>query len=434
MKWTQETKPAHLPQFTIRMKQVVCLSVVLLAPGTLCATDWPQWRGPDRTGLAPSGVRVPTHLPASPKVLWQLDIGGGFSSPVVAGDKLVYLDAQGDRETAHALDARTGRELWRVDYDAVYKDEWGPGPRSTPLLEGNRVYVQSCRGEFRCLDLADGQTVWRTSFEKDFGVTFLGSQNPSGTATRRGNNGSGVMDGHRLVLPVGGTNGASLVCFDKHTGRVLWKAGDDEAAYSSLMVGTLAGVRQVVALTAEALLGVEMQTGRLLWRVPLKTAAKRHAVTPVIAGDHVIVGSFSVGLICTRISRDGEGLTARGVWTNSALRVNLSTPVLLGEHLFLQAPLKQLACAEARTGRTTWTQPGFAQTYSALIGLGERLLVLTDRGELHLLAANNRKYTELGRTTICGETWSHPAYAEGRLYVREGLTEGWKLSCLELMP
>src|SRR5438270_262006 len=125
----------------------------------------------------------------------------------------------------------------------MYSDEWGPGPRSTPILDGRRVYVQSCKGELRCLDLANGKVVWGVSFEKDFGVTFVGSKANEGTASRRGYNGYGVIDGGRIFLPVGSTAGASLVCFSKQTGKILWKSQNDEAAYSSLMIATLAGVK-----------------------------------------------------------------------------------------------------------------------------------------------------------------------------------------------
>jgi len=406
----------------------------LLGAVSLLAADWPQWRGPARTGRVPAGTPVPVRLAAPPAGLWRRDIGGGFSSPVVAGGKLVYLDAQDGQETAHAVEAQTGRELWRVAYDAVFEDEWGPGPRSTPLLDGDRLYVQSCRGELRCLHLADGRTLWRANFQKDFGAMFVGRDFREATADRRGNNGCGVVDDARFIAPVGSTNGASLVCFDKHTGRVLWRTGHDPMAQSSLMVATLAGRRQVVAFTADALLGAEAQTGRILWRVPVHTLARRHVATPVLAGDDVLVGSITAGLLCVRVAPAGQDVLARPIWTNLALRVNLSTPVRVGEHLFVQGPMRQFVCAHVRTGRQAWAQPGFGQSYAAAIGLGTNLLVLTDRGELRLLAADPRGYVDLGRTQVCGETWSHPAYADGLLYVREGLTRGWKLSCLRLLP
>src|SRR5262249_53544936 len=202
--------------------------------------------------------------------------------------------------------------------------EWGAGPRSTPILDGDRVYVQSCNGELRCLSLADGKEIWGTSFTRDFGIKFLGSKANEGTATRRGNNGCGVIEDNRIFVPVGGTEGASLGCFDKTTGRVLWKSGRDEAAYSSFMMATLAGVRQVVAFTADALLGADPATGRILWRVPIKTNAKRHAASPVILGDVVVVNSHSIGMLAFRIEKSGDEFKATPAWANPALEIHLA--------------------------------------------------------------------------------------------------------------
>jgi outer membrane protein assembly factor BamB len=350
---------------------------------------------------------------------------------VVAGGTLVYLDEDGTREVAHALDVATGKERWRVDYADVFRDEWGAGPRATPMIDGDRVYVQSCDGEFRCLALADGRTLWKVNFGTDFGVKFLGAKANEGTATRRGNNGSGVIDGARLILPVGSRQGASLVCLDKATGRVLWKSGSDEAAYSSLVTGTLGGVRQVVAFTAEALLGADLETGRILWRVPLKTNAKRHAVTPRILGNRVLVSSHTFGLRCFEITPDDGGLSAREAWANPALPINLATLVAVGPSLYGQGAKSDLICVDAATGQVRWSQAGFGlgrKDYASTIAAGDRLLVLTEGGTLVLLAADPARYTELGRLQICGSTWSFPALAGGKLYVRDAR----QLLCLDL--
>src|SRR5881396_3250448 len=268
--------------------------------------DWFQWHGPTRDCRVPAAERVPASLPGDLKPVWKLAVGGGFSSPVVANGQMVYLDENGKQEVAHLIDAKTGNEIWNVPLADRYEDEWGAGPRSTPFLDGDRVYAQSCNGEFRCLGLADGKIIWGTSFEKDFDVKFLGSKANSGTATRRGNNGSCLVDGDAVVLPVGSTDGATLVCFDKRTGKVLWKSGDDEAAYSSPIIATLAGVKQVVYLSADSLAGYEPGDGKILWRVPLKTDAKRHACSPVIVGDSVTVNSHSFGTLCFKIVKEGD--------------------------------------------------------------------------------------------------------------------------------
>ena len=395
------------------------------------ADDWPQWRGPKRNGHAPADSPVLNSLPSQLKPAWKIEVGAGFSSAVLAGEKLIYLDEKGGQEVAHALNARDGKELWQAGYAEVFGDEWGSGPRATPIIDGDRVYVQACNGEFRCLGLADGKTLWQTSYERDFGVRFLGSKAREGTASRRGNNGCGVIEGHRLVLPVGNTNGASLVCFDKLTGKVLWKSGTDEAAYSSFVVATLAGVKQVVAFTADSLLGADLDSGKILWRVSLKTNAKRHAASPVIIGDSVAVNSHTIGLLCYRISQHSEGFKATEIWANRDAKINLATPVLVNGHLYSQGANKDYICVDASNGQLKWAQPGFGQgrrDYASTIAIGQRLLVLSEDGQLLLLEANPRKYTELGRLQVCGGTWSFPAYAGGRLFVRDGR----ELLCLDL--
>lgn len=395
---------------------------VLLVATPVLASDWPQWRGPERTGYA-AGESSLNTLPKELKPDWKITVGGGFSAPVVSAGKVIYLAEDGSSEVAHALDAKTGNELWKTAYAARFEDEWGAGPRATPIIDDGRVYVQACNGDFKCLSLADGKEIWKTSFEKDFGVKFLGSKANEGTASRRGNNGSGVIDGDRIFLPVGNTDGASLVAFDKKTGKVLWKSGDDEAAYSSLMVGTLAGSRQVLAFNADALVGADAATGKILWRVPLKTNAKRHAASPVIFGDHVAVNSHTFGVACFKIAKDSGGITATQVWANKDAKINLATPVLVDGHFYSQGAAKDYICLEAATGQLKWSQPGFGQgrkDYASTIVVGKGLLVLTEDGQLLLLEPNPAKYTELARLQVCGNTWSFPAYAGGKLYVRDG--------------
>src|SRR5688572_24987187 len=419
------------------MKTILAASALasvfgLFCPLSILAGDWPQWRGPARSGHAATDLPAPAALPKELKPAWKLSVGGGHSAPIVAGNRLVYLDENGSREIAHVVDAATGKELWQVDYADRFQDEWGAGPRATPIIDGERLYVQSCNGEFRCLSLADGKTIWQTNFEKDFGVKFLGSKANEGTASRRGNNGSGVIEGNRIVLPVGSTQGASLVCFDKLTGKVLWKSGSDEAAYSSFMSATLAGVPQVVALTGDALLGADLESGKILWRIPLKTNAKRHAASPVIYGDHVIVNSHTFGLISFKITRQSDGLKATPAWENKELKINLATPVLVDGFLYCQGANKDYVCVDAKTGELKWTQAGFGlgkKDYASTIATGKNLLVLTEDGNLLLLEANPSKYSELGRVQVCGNTWSHPAYADGKLFVRDGRA----LQCIDLL-
>jgi outer membrane protein assembly factor BamB len=392
------------------------------------AADWPQWRGPQRDGVA-RGEKLPAVLPANPRILWKAPAGSGHSSVVISGNHLAYLDQLGDKEHAHLLDLATGKSLWDVPFaDPAEYSNYGSGPRCTPIIDGDRLYAQSGRGEFRCFSLKDGKTLWRFNFEKDYGVTFLGnrSSDPEANQTaarRHGHNGAPVIDGNRIFVPVGSTKGATLVAFDKLTGKELWRAGEDNTAYSSLMVGTLAGVRQVVHLNADALVGVDVASGKILWRVPVKTGAKRHVFTPLIVGDTVTIASQTVGMIQFRISKDGAGLKAEPVWTNPAMKVNISSHVLVDGRLYgigasKGASASEFACVDFKTGQTLWTKPGFGD-YASTMAVGDKLLVLNSNGELFLLAADATAYKELGRMQACGKTYSFPALVNGVLYVRD---------------
>jgi outer membrane protein assembly factor BamB len=391
------------------------------------ALDWPQWRGPARDAV----VKDPNHklekLPAEPRVLWKIDAGPGQSSPVVAGDRLVVLDAQNEQETAHCVDAATGKILWSVPVGPTveFSPAYGGGPRCTPLIDGDRVYAQSSGGEFRCLALADGKKLWGVSFGADYGATFIGnkSTDPGAkeTASRRhGNNGSAVVDGDRIFVPVGSVNGATLVCFDKKTGKEFWRAGTDNTAYSSVMFGTLAGVKQAVHFTADALMGVEAASGKILWRVPLKTGAKRHACTPVISGDTVTVASTSIGTLKFKIVKKDAEFVAEQAWANAACKTILGTPTLVGKYLFTLGPTDRtdLECLDFETGNQIWSQRGLSD-YASLTVVNDKILVLNSTGELLLVKADPAKYEELGRVQLCAKTWASPAYADGKIFVKD---------------
>ena len=210
------------------------------------AGDWPQWRGPSRDGQPAAGSPAVSSLPRELKPVWRLPVGPGFSSPVVARGKVFFLDEQEGQEVAHCVEAGTAKEVWKTPVATAAGDEWGTGPRSTPFVDGDRGYFQSMNGEFRCLDLADGKTKWGVSF-KDYGIGFS-TKAAEGTAARRGNNGSGIAEGNYVYVPVG-AKGASVVCFDKLTGKLLWEAALPYSADATPITYQIDG-RQYVTIFA----------------------------------------------------------------------------------------------------------------------------------------------------------------------------------------
>lgn len=380
------------------------------------AADWPGWRGPARDGHAKDPL--PEQLDPSAQPLWRKPVGHGYSGPVVAGGRVVYLDDANGKETAHAVDLASGRELWATPFGELYSDEFEAGPRCTPLVDGDRVFVQSCYGEFACLSLADGSRRWGFHFQ-EYGATWIKERNGGvGAASRRGHSGAPVVVGDKVVVQVGSTNNACLVAFDAASGRLAWRSQNDLTCYSSLVAGTLGGRLQTVAVTCDGLLGVDVADGAPLWRLPFRTGANRNVLTPVLDGDTVAFASHTTGFRRLRISADGPAQKAAELWFNRDLKINLSTPVLVDGHFYGHGPDRDFVCVDAATGQVRWRQAGFNQ-YASTIASGRRLLVLNDSGEAILLAADPAKHVELGRFQACGKTFSHPAYADRRLVARD---------------
>jgi outer membrane protein assembly factor BamB len=352
-----------------------------------------------------------------------------------AAGRVFYTDLKGGKEVVHAAEAATGKELWQAPLDNMFKDDWGQGPRCTPVVDGERVFAQSCRGELQCLSAGAGQVLWRKNYVQDFGAIFMGETGPAAGATRHGNTGSPMADGDRLIAQAGGLQGASLVCLNQSNGEVVWKSQDDTAGNASPVMAVLGGVRQVISFTAVGLIAVNAGDGTLLWRVPLNTRLGRHATTPVVVDDLVVVGSYQLGLVAVKATRDGADFRAEVAWTSKDLASNFASPVATDGYLYGVGPRQNVYCAEARTGKLAWSQDGLIhgsgeRAFAAFLVMGKNILMLSDSGELVLFAANPAKFETAGRVQACGVTWCSPAFADWRLYLRDGKS----LFCLDLVP
>lgn len=419
-----------------RLRIIVLLSLGLsqgLSPAL--HADWPRWRGPDGTGYAAPGQTLPAALPEEPKVLWKTGVGFGLGSPAVSGGRLFYLDNQNNKETVHALDAATGKELWNVPLDDVMKDsQSAPGPRSTPLVDGERVYVQSCRGELQCLNTADGKLIWHTNYVKDFGATFTGERGPSQGASRHGYTGSPLLEGDRLITAAGGPE-AGVVCLNKKTGDVIWKSQGEVAGYTGPIAATIGGVRQFVVFTAKSIMGLKADNGQLLWHYPIATDWGRHAATPVVVGDMVVVSSHQAGLMGLKIAKKADGLDVSRAWLSKDLAINFSSPVAVGEWVYGVSPGKTLFCVNAKTGEPGWVKERFfsgamRRDYAGLIVARDKILALSDAGQLSLIAADPKECRDLGRAQVCGDNWCNPAFDAGKLWLRDNQ----EMRCVQITP
>ena len=183
-----------------------------------------------------------------------------------------------------------------------------------------------------------GKVLWRKNYVQDFGAVFMGETGPAAGATRHGNTGPPVVDGDHLIAQAGGLKGASLVCFNKASGEVVWKSQNDTAGNAAPVIATLGGVRQVISFTALGLIGVDAGDGTLLWRVPLNTRLGRHVITPVVVDDLVIVGSYQLGLVAVKVTRDGANFKAEPAWTSKEVATNFASPVAAGGYVYGVGP------------------------------------------------------------------------------------------------
>lgn len=406
--------------------------LVLLAGGlpSLCpAADWPQYRGPNHEGSTSEQILSPWPKDG-PAVLWKAPLGSSFGSFAVSGDRafcFIQRSVGGeDKEVAIALDAKTGKELWAVALGkATFDKQGGDGPRSTPTVDGNRVYFLGAYQNLTCLSAADGNILWQHDLVKEFGGKII-----------KWNNAASPILEDDLIFVNGGGVGQALLAFGKTDGKLFWKAEDDSPTHSSPVLATIHGVRQVIFFTQKGLVSVLPKTGKVLWRQPYKFNVST-ASSPIVSGDIVYCSAaYDVGAGAYRISKDGDAFSATQLWRQEGKLMNhWTTPVCKDGYLYgiyghgksADAPLK---CVELATGKEMWSKPAFGGG-GATVLVGGNLLVQLDRGSLVLVEASPKEYHEMARAQIYGgQCWTMPVVSGGKIYARN-TKEGF---CLDANP
>ena len=263
---------------TLAIGRVVALWLVC-AVGL--SADWPQWRGPARDGISTETGLLTSWPAGGPGLLWTASgLGEGYSAVSVAGDRVYVMGQRDVRQAVMAFDAATGRKIWETPIASGFAESRGNGPRGTPTVDGSRLYAMSATGALVCLDAATGKVVWT----KDVVRTHRGSIPGWGISE------SPLIDGDRVIVMPGG-RGASLVALNKQDGSPIWQAGNDPASYSSPVAGDFGGVRQIIAVNANAAVGVRADTGQQLWRYTKVANQTANIATPIIHDGHVFVST-----------------------------------------------------------------------------------------------------------------------------------------------
>lgn len=409
------------------------LGLALATTAFSAAGDSGTFRGPSGNGIVPAVPGAKWSLTQ----VWKSPTNLGFSSFAVAGGKVYTLvTGETDGNTGEmllCLDEKSGKELWSKPLSVVAKydgggdagtpdNKGGDGSRSTPVVDGGKVYViDSMLGVF-CFDAASGKQAWKHDVMKD----------NAGVQIKWHNAASPLIDGNVLMLAGGGA-GQALIGLDKNTGKVLWKGEDDKMTHATPVLADILGVHQAIFFTQKGLVGVTPKDGKVLWRAdfPYKVST---AASPVVWENIVYCSAgYGVGAGAFKLSKDGSGLKAEQIWRRENECFNhWSTPVVKDGYLYGMFSFKEygagpLACVDIRTGEDKWKEPGFGP--GQVILAGDKIIATSDKGEIVISEAKPDKYTEVKRQDVLeGKVWSYPVLANGRLFARSTV-EG---VCLEL--
>jgi outer membrane protein assembly factor BamB len=422
---------------------LLCLTCLPLS--STLAQDWNQWMGKDRDGVFRETGIIDSIPESGLKVKWRMPVNGGYAGPAVAGGKVYvfdYLIEDGTisnnpsqrnnlkgSERLIAFDEQTGKELWTHTYECPYSISYACGPRCTPTVDGDRVYILGSEGDLSCLNTKDGKLVWKKSFKKDFGaeVPIWGfSSHP-------------LIDGDLLYTMVGG-KGQGIVAFDKQTGDVKWKTLDCKAGYCPPVIIEKGGARQLIAFNPTSIESLDPADGKPYWSVPIESLYDMSITQPMLDGDFMYVCGKGNQSVMLKLDTEKPGATEvwRGKPRHSIYGAN-STPHFVDGTLYgADQDMGSLIAADGKDGNRLWstfdaTDPeedrklSHGTAFLTRIGDTNRFLIMSETGDLLISELTPEKYISHGRFHVLEPTgecfgrkavWSHPAYANKTAYVR----------------
>ncbi len=395
------------------------LCYVALLAGPACfasgpASDWPQWRGPNRDDISPDTGLLAEWPAGGPPLAWKAHgIGHGYSTVSISGSRIFTMGDAPDSSFIHALDLQ-GKLLWSAKVGRPGGDH--PGTRCTPTVDGDLVYALGQFGDLVCVEAASGKERWRKNLNRDFGGEIM-----SGWGSAE----SLLVDGDKILCTPGGPDG-TMLALNKKTGEVIWRSKElkDSAAYASIIKADIAGVPQFIQLTGASVAGLGIDDGRLLWRAP-RPGRTAVVPTPICHDDYVYVSSgYGVGCNLFKVTKADGKFSAEQVYANKAMVNHHGGVVLVGEHLYGNSDGRGWICQEFKTGNVAWEEkqklPGKG---SIAYADGHLYLRNEGRGTVVLIEATPSGFHEMGRfeqPDRSGESaWAHPVIIGGKLYLRD---------------
>ncbi len=384
---------------------------------TDAASTWPQWRGPSRDGHS-AGAPWPTSLDDDVlREQWRVELGPGYGGPIVTKDRVFTVETEDKRdEVVRAFDRATGRRLWETRWPGAMKVPFfaarnGSWIRSTPAWDGEHLFVAGMRDVLACLDGSTGDVVWRV----DLADRYEATRPAFGCVS------SPLVDGDHVYLQAAG----GVVKLDKRSGESVWRGlvdggGMQGSAFSSPLLTTLAGRRQLVVQSRKELVGLDPESGARLWGTPIKAFRGMNILTPTVDDGRLFTSAHSGRAQAFSIVPDeaGTGLTPQRQWDNK-LQAYMSTPIVIDGHAYLHLRNRRFACVELATGAIRWITSKPFGHYWSLVGRDGRILALDQDGTLRLIDASPERFTLLAERVVAErDTWAHLAVAGDQLFVR----------------
>jgi outer membrane protein assembly factor BamB len=389
------------------------------APDASDPVVWPQWRGPSRDGRV-EGTAWPDRLTADRlSAVWRVDnLGPSYAGPIV-GDSLVYTVETRDKqhEIVRAFDRASGEFVWSAQWEGAmdvpfFAAKNGSWIRSTPAWDGERLYVGGMRDVLVCLDARTGAQVWAV----DFLDRFESPLPAFGLVC------SPLVTSDHVYIQAG----AALVKLDKRTGETIWRSLQDEggmngSAFSSPIIATIGGVEQVVVQTREELCGVQPADGRVLWRERIKTFRGMNILTPTVLGDHIFTSAYGGRSVLLRACppADQADWLVQREWDNG-VQGYMTSPVIIDGYAYMYTRSNRFACIDLQTGQERWISAPTGDDYWSIVSQGDRILALSDDGVIRLIRADPTSYDIIDELAVASQpTWAHLAVAGDELVIRE---------------
>ena len=399
------------------VQRAIVAALVAAAGAVGSAQEWTGWRGPGRDGVVLAG-QAPQTWPEAFARAWRVDIGEGYSSPVVSGGRVFLHSREGDLEVVTGFDLSTGARLWRQDYPALYVQNdivpgGLPGPFATPVVDGGRVFTLGAAGILSSWDAASGALLWRNDYSESVQVTGLFC----------GTSASPLVDGGKLIVQVGSdAGGGRVLALDPVTGDEVWVWRGVGPGYASPIVAEIAGQRQVVTLTESSIVGIDVANGALLWSVPFTDEWHENIMTPVWTGEHLVVSGPRQGTHAFAIRRESDGWRAAPAWSNARVTMYMSSPVLTAGTLYGHSSTRsgQFVALDAASGAVQWASEGREGDLASVLLAGNDLLLLNSDAELVVAEPNAEAFAVARQYEVAdGATWAMPVPLPDGLLVRD---------------